>query len=70
LARGLVSSEYWELVSFVLIDGLEEAKQSLESSGTDDRTLRVRQGEALAYRAAFNSMLELGKDIKEISDGE
>jgi hypothetical protein len=65
LARGLVSSEYWELVSLVLIEGLEDAKGALESESTDDKTLRVRQGESKAYRSAYNQFLSLSKDVSK-----
>lgn len=59
LARGLVGSDYWELVSLVLVEGLEDAKQTLESEGTGDRDLRIKQGEAKAYRSAFNLVISL-----------
>ena len=65
LAKGLVSSEYWELVSLVLVNGLEDAKSALESESTDDRTIRVCQGEAKAYRSAFNTIVEWSKSTEE-----
>ena len=65
LARGLVSSEYWELVSLVLIDGLETAKGALESETIEDRALRISQGEAKAYRSAFNLLIRLSKGEEE-----
>jgi hypothetical protein len=68
LARGLVGSEYWEIVSLVLIEGLEDAKGALESVTTSDKDMRVKQGEAMAYRDAFNMILELGKT--EEKDGK
>ena len=65
LAKGLVSSEYWELVSLVLIQGLEDAKTTLESTSSDDRAIRVCQGEARAYRSAHNSILRLAREPEE-----
>jgi len=65
LARGLVGSEYWELLSLVLIEGLEEAKGALESETITVEQFRIRQGEAKAYRSAFNLILGLGKIVEE-----
>ena len=65
LARGLLNSEYWELVSLVLVDGLENAKGALESETIDDRSLRISQGEAKAYRSAFNMIVRLSEDVSE-----
>ena len=65
LARGLLGSEYWELVSLVLIDGLESAKGALESEGTSDKGVRVNQGEAKAYRSAYNLIVTLSQDASE-----
>lgn len=62
LARGLLGSEYWELVSNVLINGLETAKGTLENETVEDKYFRVAQGEAKAYRSAFNLIVELGKE--------
>jgi hypothetical protein len=61
LAQGLIGSEYWELVSMILIDGLECAKSALESESTDDRRLRLCQGEAKAYRSAYNMIVDMAK---------
>ena len=69
LARGLLGSEYWELVSLTLIEGLENAKAALESEATDDRTIRVRQGEANAYRSAYNKIIDLSKEASEEENG-
>ena len=70
LARGLVGSEYWELVSLILVEGLEDAKGALESTTTSDKDIRVKQGEAMAYRDVFNMIVELGKKVVEEKDGE
>ena len=69
LARGLVGSEYWEMLSLVLIQGLEDAKGALENETISSDQFRLRQGEAKAYRSAFNMILELGADL-EVHDGE
>lgn len=69
LANGLVSSEYWELISLVLIDGCEEAKARLESVTTSDKDLRVSQGEAQAYRSAYNLIVNLSKEKAEEKHG-
>jgi hypothetical protein len=69
LARGLLSSEYWELVSLVLIDGLETAKGSLESETIEDRYIRVSQGEAKAYRSAYNMLVSLAANMEEKNGG-
>jgi len=61
LARGLVGSEYWELLSLVLVEGLEDAKGALEIESTDDKRIRICQGEAKAYRSAFNLIIQLSK---------
>jgi hypothetical protein len=61
LARGLLSSEYWELVSLILISGLEDAKGALENVTTDDRNLRLCQGEAKAYRDAYNLVVSMSE---------
>jgi hypothetical protein len=53
----------------VLIDGLEDAKGALESEATDDRQLRVCQGEAKALRSAFNLIIALSKDASEEANG-
>ena len=65
LARGLISSEYWELISLVLIEGLEDAKAALESESTDDRRIRFCQGGAAAYRSAFNLVIALSNGSTE-----
>jgi len=70
LARGLISSEYWELVSLVLIEGLEDAKGALENEATDDKRIRVCQGEAKAYRDAYNYVVRLSKYSPEETDGK
>jgi hypothetical protein len=71
LARGLVDSEYWELVSLVLISDLETAKGALEESSIGDKEFRVKQGEAKALRSALNFLLQLAKDVvKENENGE
>jgi hypothetical protein len=69
LARGLVSSEYWELLALVLVEGLEDAKGALEGEATDDRRMRVCQGEAKAYRAAYNLIISLSQSGKERENG-
>jgi hypothetical protein len=52
-------------VSLVLIDGLEGAKGALESETLDDKGLRIAQGEAKAYRSAFNLVLQLSDEPDE-----
>ena len=69
LARGLRDSEYWDLVSLVLIQGLEDAKGALESETTSDRDMRLHQGEAKAYREAFNLFVGLAAKSPEVKDG-
>lgn len=69
LARGLLDSEYWELLSFILVDGLEAAKGELESEATSDQRLRVCQGAAAAYRGAYNTIIEMSKDVSEENNG-
>jgi hypothetical protein len=69
LARGLLGSEYWELVSLVLIDGLETAKGALESETIDDRSFRVKQGEAKAYLSAYNLFVSMSNDASEEKNG-
>ena len=69
LARGLRDSEYWDLVSLVLIQGLEDAKGALESETTSDRDMRLHQGGAKAYREAFNLFVGLAAKSPEVKDG-
>ena len=61
LARGLVGSEYWELVNIVFVSDMETAKGALEEPSTSDRDLRVNQGAARALRMARNFILKLSK---------
>ena len=61
LARGLVDSEYWELINIVLISDMETAKSALEEPSTSDRDLRVNQGAARALRNARNFFVRLSK---------
>ena len=68
LARGLVGSEYWELVNLVLISDMETAKAALEESSTSDKDLRVNQGAAKALRSVRNFLVVLAKT--EEQDGE
>ena len=71
LARGLVDSEYWDLVSVSIIEELEIAKGALESVTIGDKEFRIKQGEAQAYRNAFNKILKLAEtDTEESSDGK
>ncbi len=70
LARGLRDSEYWDLVSLVLIEQLEEAKSALERESTPLERMRFCQGEAHACREAVNFMLELAKDVVEDGHGK
>jgi hypothetical protein len=53
----------------VLVDGLESAKGALESVATDDTRLRVCQGEAKAYRSAYNTIIEMSRDVSEEANG-
>jgi hypothetical protein len=61
LARGLVDSEYWELINVVLVSDMETAKGALEDPSTSDKDLRVAQGAARALRLARNFFLTLAK---------
>ena len=71
LARGLVDSEYWELVSLVLINDLETAKGALEDTSISDKEFRVQQGAASALRSVHNFILKLGaKEESEDENGE
>ena len=70
LARGLVSSEYWELIGVVLVEGLEVAKASLENETITIDKFRLSQGEARAYRSAYNLFLELAKEDEKEKDDE
>jgi hypothetical protein len=70
LARGLVDSEYWELIRVVLISDLEAAKSMLEEPSISDKDFRVKQGEAKALRSAHNFIVRLGTTDKEESNGE
>jgi hypothetical protein len=70
LARGLKDSEYWDLVSLVLIDGLEDAKGALESETTSDKDMRLHQGAAKAYREAFNLLVDLAGNVSEEKNGK
>jgi hypothetical protein len=65
LARGLIASEYWELIRVVVVGGLEAAKAELESFSTSKERLRACQGMASAYRSLNNFLLELGKTEEE-----
>jgi hypothetical protein len=65
-----VDSEYWELVSIVLIQGLEDAKDALENVSTSDTDFRLRQGEAKAYRETYNFLFALSKVVTEENNGE
>jgi hypothetical protein len=70
LARGLVGSEYWELVRVVLVTDLENAKAMLEDTSISDKDFRIKQGAANALRSAHNFMVELSKVEKEKENGE
>ena len=71
LARGLLDSEYWEMLKLVLVQGLEDAKGALESETTSDRDLRIKQGEAKAYLSAHNMIVDLARlDASEDGDGK
>jgi len=65
LARGLVGSEYWELINVVMISDMETAKGLLENPSTSDKDLRVNQGAARALRMARNFILRLSKEEEE-----
>jgi hypothetical protein len=56
------------LISLVLIEGLEDAKGALEIESTEDRRIRICQGEAKAYRSAFNLIVELSNFDSEEKD--
>ena len=68
LARGLVDSEYWELINVVMVNDMETAKDVLEDTSASDKDLRVAQGAARALREARNFLLTLSK--VEASNGE
>jgi hypothetical protein len=68
LARGLVDSEYWELINIVLISDMETAKSMLEDPSISDKDFRVNQGAAKALRLARNFFIVLSKT--EEKDGE
>lgn len=70
LARGLVDSEYWELVRVAIIEELELAKGALESETISDRDFRIRQGEVKAYEAIHNKFLTLAAEASEEGDGK
>jgi hypothetical protein len=70
LARGLVDSEYWELINVVLVSDMESAKALLEEPSTSDRDLRVAQGSAKALRLARNFFLRLAKTEEENGKAE
>ena len=61
LARGLLDSEYWELLSFVLINDMEDAKAMLEKPSTNDRDIRVNQGAAAALWNVGSFLTKLAK---------
>ena len=61
LARGLVDSEYWDLLRVCLIGDLEEAKGALERIETSDRDIRVNQGKANALEQLHNFILRLSR---------
>lgn len=65
LSRGLVGSEYWELVSIVLVEGLEDAKAELEQESLSETKLRIAQGKAIGLRNAFNLLLALSNHVEE-----
>lgn len=67
LARGLVDSEYWELVRLILVNDLELAKSALEDTRLSESELRVHQGEAKALTSAHNFIVDLARE--EVSDG-
>jgi len=70
LARGLVGSEYWELLHLILVSNLEEAKGALESEVTSVEQFRLRQGEAKAYRNVHSFILKLSRSTSEEDDGK
>ena len=70
LARGLVGSEYWELVRLLLISDLETSKAALEDTSISDKDFRVKQGEAKALLSLHNFLLKLSKTDVEEKDGE
>ena len=70
LARGLVGSEYWELLHLILVSNLEEAKGALESEVTSVEQFRLRQGEAKAYRHVHSFILKLSRSTSEEDDGK
>jgi len=70
LARGLVDSEYWELVRVVLIGDLELAKAGLENVSASEKDLRVNQGAARALLSLHNFILKLSRGVEENVNGE
>jgi hypothetical protein len=70
LARGLVDSEYWELLRVVLIGDLELAKASLENISLSEKDLRVSQGKAAALLSLHNFILKLSRGVEENVNGE
>ena len=61
LAKGLVSSPYWEVVNVIVLGDLEEAKGALERISTSERDFRVAQGKANGLREAYNLILNLSR---------
>ena len=70
LSRGLVDSEYWELVRVAIIEELEIAKGALESETISDKDFRIKQGEAKALTMIHNKFLKLAASVKEKENGE
>ena len=70
LARGLVDSEYWELIRFLIVSDLEAAKSALEDTEISEKDFRVKQGEARALLSFHNFILKLSKIPEEKENGE
>jgi hypothetical protein len=70
LSRGLVGSEYWELLRLLLVSDLETAKGALEDTMISDKDFRVKQGEAKALLSFHNFILKLAADVVEEVDGK
>ena len=70
LARGLVGSEYWELVKLLIVSDMEDAKGALEDTSIGEKDLRVKQGAVKAIRELHNFILTLSKIEVEEENGE
>ena len=70
LARGLLDSEYWDLVSVSIAEELALARFALESPTIAEKDFRRLQGEVSAYRNIHDKLVKLAAVEKKEDDGK